>query len=102
MGGMFSVLKVQREQKRGDYSDPGCGSGIRTRDAGSQVDRCRASYAARANVRAVGQCLVSQPLSPINGPARLAQRLKCRCTKPIRAAGHGGMDNERPHGISGA
>lgn len=23
MGGMFSVIKVRREQKRGDYSDPG-------------------------------------------------------------------------------
>jgi hypothetical protein len=23
MGGMFSVLKVRRDQKRGDYSDPG-------------------------------------------------------------------------------
>jgi hypothetical protein len=23
MGGMFSVLKVRREQKRGDYTDPG-------------------------------------------------------------------------------
>ena len=23
MGGMFSMLKVRREQKRGDYSDPG-------------------------------------------------------------------------------
>jgi hypothetical protein len=23
MGGMFSVLKVRKEQKRGDYSDPG-------------------------------------------------------------------------------
>jgi hypothetical protein len=23
MGGMFSVMKVRREQKRGDYSDPG-------------------------------------------------------------------------------
>ena len=23
MGGMFTVMKVRREQKRGDYSDPG-------------------------------------------------------------------------------
>ena len=24
MGGMFTVFKVRKDQKRGDYSDPGC------------------------------------------------------------------------------
>jgi hypothetical protein len=54
MGGMFSVVKVRKEQKRGDYSDPGWYQHPPGTVAYEFTARCRTRPASRP-MRARGQ-----------------------------------------------
>ena len=76
MGGMFSMLKVRREQKPGDYSDPGWF----TQPAGTQAFEWTAALAEPARFAA-------EPTAAMPAKAMPAREIEVQVRKP---KGHGG------------
>jgi hypothetical protein len=62
MGGMFSVLKVRRDQKPGDYSDPGWFKHPQARWRTSTPARWPSPRASAP--RAASPCRVRKPATP--------------------------------------
>jgi manganese oxidase len=79
MGGMFSVVKVRKEQKAGDYADPGWYK----HPAGSVAYEWTGALADPARFKSEGGA--SMPPK-----ARPAQDVEVRARKPGAGSGHGG------------
>ena len=77
MGGMFSVVKVRRDQKAGDYSDPGWYK----HPSGTVAYEWTGALADPARFKAEG----STSMAP---KARPAQDVEVKARKPSGHAGH--------------
>ncbi|HEY2929605.1 multicopper oxidase family protein [Piscinibacter sp.] len=77
MGGMFSVIKVRREQKRGDYKNPGWFK----HPAGSVAVEWTAGLAEPARSKSEGH-----PSMPLARPA--TQEIEVQVRKPAGKSGH--------------
>jgi hypothetical protein len=77
MGGMFSVVKVRRGQKRGDYGDPGWYK----HPAGTVAYEFTGTLAPAAGPQAPGAGAM-----PLKAPA--AKEIEVQVRKPMGHAGH--------------
>ena len=88
MGGMFSVLKVRREQKRGDYSDPGWFK----HPPGTQAREWTGAAPATPRASDAGGGAMPRVATPVTNqrPGTSGATVEVQVRKPVGTAGHGG------------
>jgi hypothetical protein len=79
MGGMFSVVKVRRDQKRGDYADPGWFK----HPPGTNAFEWTGALAEPARFKPEGS-------APIAAKTKPAREIEVQVRKPTGKSGHEG------------